>query len=180
MNRSFRLELTSRSIKDRQGTVFAFDLPFKQDVLSASHKTAAECLAAQTMMRSVVPPAFVVAAVAEAADSQRAFGTPEVLDLDHYMAEAAAAHNIAASRTVVECRNCSAPVLVASYLAVELVLQLLWDELLAACGPEPAAESLHEVIVPNESHRLAPLVLAAPVAPALENSSRIALEIQQC
>ena len=132
------------------------------------------------MMQLVVPPASVVTAAAGAVDSQRVFGTPVVLYLDHSMAEAGAAHSTAASRTWVDGRNCSAPVLVASYLAVAFALRLLRDEPLVAFGPELAAESLHEVIVPKESHRLAPLVLAAPVALALENSSRIALETQQC
>ena len=114
---------------------------------------AVESLVAQTTMRSVVPLAFVVAAIAEAADEWRVFG-PEV------------AHNIAASRAWVDDHSCLAPVLVASYLAVELVLRLLWEAFLG-----PAVESPREAIVPRKSRRLATLGLAAPVArPALENS----------
>ena len=95
---------------------------------------AAECLAAQTKMRSVVTLAFVVAAVAEAADEWRVFGSLAVPDPGPEVA-----HTIAASRTWVDDRSCSAPALVASYLAVELAVRPLSE----AHGSEPAVESLH-------------------------------------
>ena len=136
---------------------------------------AVEYLSAQTGMRSAVPLAFVVAAVAGAVDSQRALGTPVVPDLGH-----AAAHYIAASRTWVDGRNCSAPVLVvASYPAVELAFRLLGDEPLGVFGPEPAAESLHEAIVPKESRRRE-LPVHVLVALAVGSSSHIVLGIEQC
>ena len=77
------------------------------------------CLAVQTVMQLVVSPASVVAAVAGAVDSQRAFGTAVVLGLDRSMAEAVAVHSTVASRTRVDGRNCSAPVPVASYLTAD-------------------------------------------------------------
>ena len=117
---------------------------------------------AQAVMRSVAPLALVVVAVAEAADERHVFGIPAVLNPGPQVA-----HSMAAPRTWVDARSYLAPVLVASYLAVELALR----SLLEAHGPEPAAESLHEVDVPRESRRLVLLGLATlVVARAPENS----------
>ena len=82
---------------------------------------AAECFAAHTMMLSVVRLPFGVAAVAETADEWRVLGTPAVPDPGPEVA-----HSIAASRTWVDDRTYSPPVLVASYLAVELALRPLF------------------------------------------------------